>query len=294
MTLSLIKEKIMKKIKILLVISILLLTTACSEKNNTKLNIATTIYPINYLVNQIYEEGNIISIYPDGADVKNYALTEKRIKEYSQNDIFIYNGLSNELNTAKDLINKNKKLHIIDVAYGLNISYGIEELWLSPNYYLMLATTIKNNLKELTNSKYLNDEIEKKYKNIEETLSLMDAELRNIAKDAKSRNHETIIASSNVFKYLNNYGFNVISLEDEINETALKNNFKSNNYTTILMKSNEEKTDLISTLEKDCNAKIIIVNTMETLTTEEKENNQNYLTIMDEYIENIRKITLGE
>lgn len=285
----------MKKIKtLLIIIGILFMTTACNERKNTDLNIATTIYPINYLVEQIHEEGNIISIYPDGADVKNYALTEKRIKEYSSNDIFIYNGLSNELNIAKDLINQNKKLHVIDVAYGLNVSYGIEELWLSPNYYLMLANTIKNNLEEITKSKYLNDEIEKKYKTLEETLSLMDAELRNIAKDAKNRNHETIVASSNVFKYLNNYGFNVISLEDEINTTTLKNNFKNNTYTTIFMKSTEDKTELISTLESDCNAKVVIVNTMETLTTEEKENNENYLTIMDEYIENIRKVTLGE
>lgn len=290
----------MKKwVSIILLGCILFTNTACEEQKSTNLKLATTIYPISYLINQIYTDGELISIYPDGANTRDYVLTEKQIKEYSANDIFIYNGLGKELNIAKDLINNNSKLRIIDVANGLKPNYEIEELWLSPNYYLMLATNIKNNLKEMTTSKYVKEDIDKKYKTLEETLSLMDANLRSIAKDAQNMNHYTIVASSNMFKYLEFYGFKVISLADEENLSnsnlnTIKNNFKNNTYTTIFMKSTEEKTDLITDLEKNYNAKIVMVNTMETLSTEQKENNETYLTIMDEYLENIRKVTLGE
>jgi zinc transport system substrate-binding protein len=289
----------MKKLKTILLLFILLLTSGCTSKNSDGLNILTTVYPITYLVNEIYTQGNVDSIYPDGADVSSYDLTNKQIKEYSKNDIFIYNGLGNELNIAKNLINKNSKLKIIDVAYGLKYNNGVEELWLSPNYFLMLATTIKSNLEGFTNSKYANEDIEKKYEELEETLSLMDAELRNIASSAKDINKETIIASSNMFKYLDNYGFNVISLEDEdnlktISLNNIKNNFKNGTYTYIFMKDTEEKTDLISTLENDYNAKIIVVDTMTTLSEESKNNNENYLTIMNNYLENIKNATLGE
>lgn len=289
----------MKKIKAILLLVILLMTTACDTRNSEGLKVLTTVYPITYIVNEIYSQGNITSIYPDGADVEAYNLTDKQIKEYSKNDVFIYNGLSNELTTAKNLINKNSKLKVIDVAYGLKFNNGIEELWLSPNYFLMLATTIKTNLQDFTDSKYANEEIEKKYKELEETLSVMDAELRNVAKSANDINKGTIVTSTNTFKYLNNYGFNIISLEDEENLTTnnlnnLKNNFKNGTYSTIFIKDTEEKTELINTLEKDYNAKVVTVNTMTTLTTENKNNNENYLSIMNEFIEDIKNATLGE
>lgn len=289
----------MKKLKTILLLLILLATTACDTKNRDGLQVLTTVYPIQFIVEEIYSQGTITSIYPNGADIKNYNLTDKQIKEHSKNDVFIYNGLSNELTTAKNLINKNSNLKIIDVAYGLKFNNGAEELWLSPNYYLMLATTIKNNLQEFTNSKYANEEIEKKYKKLEETLSVMDAELRNVAKSAHDINRGTIVASSNVFKYLNNYGFNVISLEDEENLTTInlnniKSNFKNGTYTTIFIKDTEEKTELINSLEKNYNAKVVIVNTMTTLTTEAINNNENYLSIMGYYMEDIKNATLGE
>lgn len=289
----------MKKFKIVLLIIILLGTSACSSKNSDGLHILTTVYPIEYIVEEIYSQGTVTSIYPDGADVENYNLTNKQIKEYSNNDIFIYNGLSNELTIAKNLINQNSKLKIIDVAYGLKFNNGMEELWLSPNYYLMLATTIKSNLQSFTNSKYANEEIEKKYQELEETLSVMDAELRNIAKSANDINKGTIVTSSNMFKYLNNYGFNIISLEEEENLTTnklnnIKNNFKNGTYTTIFIKDTEEKTDLIAKLEKEYNAKVVTINTMTTLSTENKNSKENYLSIMSNYLEEIKNATLGE
>ncbi len=288
--------KYLKKIFLLLIL--LSFTTACDNKTPEGLQILTTIYPITFITNEIYDQGKVTSIYPEGADVDNYNLTDKQINEYSKNNIFIYNGLSNELQTAKNLINKNKKLKIIDVAYGLKYHNGIEELWLSPNYYLMLATTIKSNLQDFTNSNYVNDDIETKYKTLAETLSIMDADLRNIASNAKAINKDTIIASSNMFKYLNNYGFNVISLEDEtltksdLNE--IKNKFKDGTYTTIFMKDTEGKNDLISTLEKDYNANVVTVNTMTSLSTENKDTTENYITIMNNYMEELKNATLGE
>lgn len=280
---------------VLTLICVLLFGSACSQSNTTELKIATTIYPIYYLVNEMFPNDSTISIYPDGADIKNYTLTEKRIEDYSTNDLFIYNGLSNELNIAKDLINYNKSLKVIDVSYGLKYNYSLEELWLSPNYYLMLATNIKNNLKKLSNNKYFVEEIENNYKFLEENLSIMDANLREIAKDALSINRNVIIASHSLFKYLENYGFQVISLDDsKVNLNLIKENFKNGTYTTLFIKSNEEKTDLIRNLEQEYKAKVVLVNTMETITKEEKENSDNYFSIMEDYLENIRKATLGE
>ncbi len=289
----------MKKIcKIILLVLIIFNISACTNTENKNLKILTTVYPINFIVTELYKESEIISIYPDGANISEYTLTDKQIEDYSKNDIFIYNGLSNEQTIAKNLINKNKKLNVIDVAYGLKYTTGLEELWLSPNYFIMLATTIKNNLKDFTSSKYINDEIEKNYKSLEETVSIMDAELRNISSEAKKVGKGTIVVSSNVLKFLENYGFNVISLEDKENSTtanqnSIKNHFKNGTYTTIFMKDNDEKTELINTLEKNYNAKIILVNSMNTISKEQNTDNETYLTLMNKFIEEIRSATIG-
>lgn len=69
-----------------------------SKKDNLEnATIYTTIYPIKYLTEFMYKDyGTIESIYPSGADVYNYELTDKQIKKYAKSDLFIYNGLSNE------------------------------------------------------------------------------------------------------------------------------------------------------------------------------------------------------
>ena len=221
-------------------------------------------------------------------------LTEKQINDYSKGTLFIYNGATNEKQIAKSLYNKNKKLKIIDVAQGLKINYEVEELWLSPSNFLMLATNLKNNLESLVGSKYVNEEIEKNYQELEETLSIMDADMRKIAKDAKENNKNTLIATSKVFKFLENYGFNVICLEDYLENQAdintLKNSFSSNTYHYLLKKNYEPDTDIIKGLETENKAVIINVNMMNTLSDNDAKNNYNYLSIMNDFILNLKTI----
>lgn len=289
-----------KTIKIITLYVAILLLGGCFEKNNLEnAKINTTVYPIEFLTKYLYEDNaEVNSIYPAGVDIETYKLNKKQIKEYSKADLFIYNGLTTEKEIAKDLINKNNNMLIIDVSYGLNYDYGIEELWLSPNNFLMLGKNIKEYLSEYVDNKYLIEEIEKNYLILEETMSLMDAELRNIATTAlEEKKSRVLVTSSNIFKYLENYGFIVISLEDEENLTKnnlskIKSNFKDNTYSSILMPKGSEQTELIQTLVNDYKAEIIEVNTMYALTEEDKNNNETYLTIMDNYIDNIRKIVL--
>ena len=162
---------IIKKI-FLLGASALLLTGCSLTKDSLEdATIYTTVYPIEYLTEFLYSDyAEIDSIYPNEADVASYELTEKQLKEYARGDLFIYNGLGNEKNIAKDMINVNGNLLIIDVANGLNYTYGIEELWMSPNNYLMLAKNIKDYLIEYLESTTIIDYVENKYDEVLELL----------------------------------------------------------------------------------------------------------------------------
>ena len=273
--------------------SLLLLASGCNNLENA--NIYTTTYPIEYLANTLYSDHSTASsIYPDGADVENYTLTEKQTDNFSKGTLFIYNGTTVEKQIANTLVKKNKNLKIIDAAYALKYDYGVEELWLSPSNYLMLAANIKDSLQEQIGSKYINAEIENKYKTLEETLSIMDAEIRSIAKNAKKRNNHILIADSNTFKYLENYGFKVISLEDYTLNTSplasLKSNFKAGTYKYVLTKKGVDESAVLKDLKKDTSAVSMPVDFMNTLSEDSRKANETYLTIMKQYIANLKTI----
>lgn len=284
----------MKKI-FLLILSLFLLTGCSLKKDNLEnATIYTTIYPIKYLTEFMYKDYSTIeSIYSAGADVTTYELTDKQIKNYAKGDLFIYNGLSNEKTITKNLINKNRNLLIIDVSNGLSYTYGIKELWMSPNNYLMLAKNIRDYLKEYLESKIISEYVDEKYNDLSEILSIKDADLRAIGKEAQSKGTNTLVVSDNTFKFLENYGFNIVSLDEEtLTEgtlNSIKNNFKKETYTTIFVLDNNY-TDNINSIVNDYKAKTIDVKSMINV---DSNNNDDYLTVMQNFIDNIRNFCIS-
>lgn len=156
----------MKKFWKILVLSIFMFgLSGCQEDSLKNTQVYTTVYPIEYLVSYLYgEESNVSSIYPKGADVLNYELTNKQKEAYSKGKLFVYNGLTSEKELAREFLNRNSDLLLIDVAYGLNYEYALEELWLSPNNFLMLAKNIRNNLVDYTTSTVMIENINQNMK----------------------------------------------------------------------------------------------------------------------------------
>ena len=285
---------IIKKL-FLLGASALLLTGCSLTKDNLEdATIYTTVYPIEYLTEFLYSDyAEIDSIYPNEADVTSYELTEKQLKEYARGDLFIYNGLGNEKNIAKDMINVNGNLLIIDVANGLNYTYGIEELWMSPNNYLMLAKNIKDYLIEYLESTTIIDYVENKYDELAEILSLKDADLRAIGKEAYENGTNTLVVSNDVFKFLENYGFEIISLDEntltESTLNSIKEDFSDETYDTIIVLDNNY-TENINSIIDEYDANTIDVSSMTTFS----EGSIDYITSMQQFIDNLRNLSLTD
>jgi len=283
----------MKKL-FLLILSCFLLTGCSLMKDNLEdAKIYTTVYPIKYLTENLYGEYSTIeSIYYKDADISNYELTEKQIATFAKGDLFIYNGLGNEKNIAKNLINKNKNLFIIDVSYGLSYTRKIEELWMSPNNYLMLAKNIKDSLIASLKNKYIIENIQKNYDILAEKLSLMDADLRAIGKDAKEKGTNTLVVNDNLFYYLENYGFNIISLDPEtVSETTINNvksAFKKGTYKSIIVLDNN-LSDEINGILKDYKANTIDISSM--IYDDETDD---YVTQMQIFIDNLRNLSVSD
>ena len=69
-----------KLIKFGVLILVMFGLTSCFKSDKlSNNNVYTTIYPIEFLTNYLYgEEKDVYSIYPSGADIKNYELTNKQ------------------------------------------------------------------------------------------------------------------------------------------------------------------------------------------------------------------------
>ena len=139
-----------KKICVLLILCLFFVTGCKIENNDMKnINIYTTIYPINYLLTSLYGNyAKIYSIYPAGVDINKYKISNRKLKEYSESDLFVFNSLDKDRTYAVKMINNNSKLKVIDVATGMKYDNSVLELWMNPYNYLMMAENIKKGLSE--------------------------------------------------------------------------------------------------------------------------------------------------
>ena len=205
----------MKKIFILL-LSIFLLTGCSFFKTDIMedIEVYTTTYPIDYLIDYLYgEHATIHSIYPSGVNFKEYELSDKKMSEFAKSDLFVFNSQDIERDYAVKMINDNRNLKLIDTAYGMTYDYSIEELWLNPYNYLMMANNITNSLSEYITNPYLVEDIKANYDNLQYDLSKLDAIYQSTLKDAK---YTTIVTDNSLFKYLEKYNIEVIVLEENI------------------------------------------------------------------------------
>ena len=145
-----------------IVLSIVLLCTGCFKRDSMEdITIYTSVYPIEYITTRLYgDNAEISSIYPNGIIVDKYTLTEKQLDDYSKADLFIFNGLSSEKDYIKPMFSKNKNLKIIDATSSIEYENKMEEIWLDPSNFLMIAQNIKLGFDEYITNQYLLNEID--------------------------------------------------------------------------------------------------------------------------------------
>ena len=281
----------MKKFKLILIIIVIGISSfGCFKRDRyDNININVTSYPIEYITNYLYGEYSKINmIYPSGVDINSYELSPKQIKDYSRANMFIYNGLSKEKNIAAELLNKNKNLDIIDVSKGLEIENDPTELWLSPTNFLMIASNIKNTLKEYVTNQKMIDKVESNYNNLKVEISEIDVELKTIAENACNN---TLIVGNNTFNFLKNYGFNIISIVDKENSNTnmsqAKKLIQNKTVSNIFVLSGDEQKDNINELIK-AGATIVEVPNLYTINDEQRKNKQDYLYFIKNMLENIK------
>ena len=290
----------MKKRILIILIMTLTLLSGCKLNIDTDsmkdIKVYTTIYPIRYLIDSLYgTNSTIYSIYPSGVEPKDFQISDKKLEEYSQADLFVFNSLDKERDYAVKMRNKNKKLKIIDVSMGMTYDNDVAELWLNPYNYLMMAQNTKNGLLEYISNPYLitNDEgtgVEDKYEALKYDLSRLDADIKETI---SLSSYDTIVVDNDVFNFLSKYNLNVISLEEDDKLTDIKINevkkLINEGKIKYIYSSKTETNNTCKKLIEDYGVELVTFNTMETVDGGITNSNENYVTVMNNNLELLNK-----
>lgn len=330
----------MKKKLTIILLCLFILTGCTLFKSDVMedINVYTTTYPINYLISYLYQDHSTIhSIYPNGVNFQEYKISDKKITEYAKSDLFIFNSQDQDREYAVSMLNKNKNLLLIDTAIGMKYNNSIEELWLNPYNYLMMAQNIKNSLNEYITNPYLVEQINDNYENLKYELSKLDSTYQDILKNAT---YKTIVTDNDLFKFLEKYNIEVISLEEVIVPVIIQENVSisdlskeynvsvsdiltynnkldeninqgeiikipvktiessdvnkvkkliSENNIKYIYSNKETSNSTITSLVKDYDLELITINDMYSVDGGITNTNENYLTIMYDNLELLKK-----
>lgn len=284
----------MKKIlKYLCSFAFIFMLSGCIDKDSMEdITIYTSLYPIEYVSERLYKEhSNITSFYPNNSNPYEYELTKKQLKDFSKSNLIIYNGLDKEKEYIVDMINNNKNLKIIDASARIEYSNTMDEIWINPSNLLTVAQNVRNGLKEYVNSSYLKKEIDNNYEELKLEISTIDAELKEMVQNADNK---TIVVSNNDFKFLEKYGFNIISLDDlTISDKTISDAKKmigNKEISYIYMKKDEKQNNTIKNIKESYpTVEILEIDTLNTISTEDENDKKDYISIMYENIDKLKK-----
>lgn len=293
-----------KKITILFTFVFLLISVGCSQStdNNSdqKSTIYTSIYPIQYITEQITgEHADVKTVYPPGVDAHSYEPTTKEILDIANADSFIFLGagmegfaetaaeslkshdvLFIELGEHKSLFNKSnfKNNDEHDQAVGLD-----PHIWLDPLRMIDMADIIKDKLVELTPD--LQDEYDENTNELITELTELDEEFSDIL---KSKTQKDIIVSHAAYAYWEErYGINQIAIsgmmsgnepsQKELTEIVEQAEEKNLKYVIFEQNSSDRVSKII---QEHIGAEALSIHNLEVLTEEDIADGEDYLTLM--------------
>ena len=283
----------MKRIIGLFSIGLVFLTSGCFKKDDLEdITIYTSVYPIEYIVDTLYgKNSNVKSIYPDGVDVSKYSLTDKQIKDYSKGNMFIFNGLSDEKDYVTSMFNYNKDLMIIDTTATMEYNNHVEELWLDPSNFLMMSLNVKNGLSEYITNQYLKTEIDNNYNKLKLEISNIDAKIKLLNENSSKK---TIVVDNSSFKFLEKYGFEVISLEDneELTDKTISDVIRmvrKKQITYIFSTDINNLNKNVQKVVKKTGVQVLELNDLSNLTESQRASKEDYVSLLNENIDLLKK-----
>jgi zinc transport system substrate-binding protein len=305
----------MKRLIFASILLIAILTGCTSEREQSeterdeKINIYTSIYPLNFIVDEIGgDKVNAINVIPPGTDPHDFEPSLKLVADITEGaDLFIYNGAG--LEPWAERATENMEGNVIEAADFVELLSIDEEddhaeededdhgdkdphIWLSLKNVDMIAKVVEQKLIEIdaVNEVYYSENYEKL------SIKLMELD-EKYKRELSERKSDTFLVSHSAFKYLaKEYSLNQLSV------SGVSPNAEPSPRTLsdLIDISNREQLDYIffetlasprsvEMLSKEANLEPLLLHTIEGLTEENIEKDDDYISLMEENLENLKK-----
>ncbi|WP_455662868.1 metal ABC transporter solute-binding protein, Zn/Mn family [Pradoshia sp.] len=284
-------------------------------KDDNKLTIYTTVYPLQYFAEQIGGEYvKVSSIYPAGVDEHTFEPTQKDIINLAEADLFYYIGhnLEGFVTNAKKTL-KNENVEMIAIGEEVHVedeSHDHEEeghdhqeetghdhgsidphLWLDPVYAKEMAELIKDSLSEKLPEQ--SDAFEKNYQALSEKLDNMNEEYTEAT--AKTKHSEFLVSHAAFGYWASRYGLDQISISgistsEEPTQKSLQSlvdTAKEHDLTYILVEQNVSS-KLTDVIKKEANLTSLPIHNLATLTEDDIDEGRDYFSIMEDNLHSLK------
>ncbi|GAA0439295.1 MAG: metal ABC transporter solute-binding protein, Zn/Mn family [Bacillota bacterium] len=319
----------MKKSYIVLISIIIvgIIFTGCSSnkastKKNGDLTIYTSIYPIQFAVEQIAgDTADVQSVYPAGIDAHTYEPTSKDITEIAKSNAFIYLGAGMEgfAESAADALSaedvalielgeqeslfhtevdgehsSHNEKHADHSHDGHDHGDHDPHIWLDPLRMVQLAELIKDELITLNPDKQ--KLYETNFANLESQLHELDNAFKQVLTNKENKH---ILVSHAAYGYWEDrYGLEQIS----INGLSSSSEPSQKELTKIIEQANEYQLDYLifeqntsnrvsKIIQEHIGAEAVTIHNLAVLTEEDVANKEDYLSLMRQNLQTLDTVT---
>lgn len=295
--------------------------TACGQTKETEksgkddtIKVVTTFYPMyDFAKNVVGDAGDVELLIPAGTEPHDYEPSAKDIAKITDADVFVYN--SGELETwVKDVLENvdENKVTVVEAAGSIDLMAGVEHdeeeeddhdghdhdheldphVWLDP----VLAQKEVEAIRDALVKKYPEQKevFEKNSAAYLEKLADLNTEFKEAFENAENK---TFVTQHAAFGYLaKQYGLTQesiagISPDQEPSPSRLaelKKYIEDNNVTVIYFETSASS-KVAKTLAKETGVELAVLNPLESLTKKEQEAGENYISVMEENLEALKK-----
>lgn len=312
------KIKQIKKASFIILSLILFLsgcnTEAPAKSSSDKLKVYASFYPIYFAAEQIGKDKiELHSVIPNGSEPHDYEPSIREIANVEKGDIFIFNGVGMEpwaeklsdnlakkgvktLNLSQyvELIKIEDEEHNHEEHSHDDHDHGLYDphIWLDPINMDKMAYQIMLEISELdkTNESFYKKNYEEFSEKIKEMDLSFSSELKNVSKN-------NILVSHQAFGYLTKrYGLEQIPVtgitphEEPSPGTIAKllDIIEEEGFEYIFLESLASP-KVVELLAREGNLQVLELNPVSGLTIEQQEKKEDYFTLMEKNLENLKK-----
>ncbi|MBM7634000.1 metal ABC transporter solute-binding protein, Zn/Mn family [Geomicrobium sediminis] len=283
-----------------------------NEREEDSLQIHTTVFALEDFTSKIGgREVNVETIYPPNADAHSFEPTANELIQLAESDAFIYSGVGMEgfVETAEDML-ADEDVAMVRAGEGIELIANVHDheqeqdyedheaehedgdphIFLDPVRSIEVAENIKHTLVELRPEQeaYFTEN----YEALRDDLETLDQTLKTTFAEA---DRDKLIVSHAAYGYWEDrYGLEQLSVlglspNEEPSQSKLVEIVEIAEEEDIgyVVFENNVSSSVTEVIQEEIGAESLVLRNLESISEEDKENNEDYFSIMGKNIETL-------